>query len=64
MSHTNHADGRTVEWDVPTMDGASMEVVLYCIELFNNFCHILCGAAKDDLDSVIAQSKILLQRPF
>jgi hypothetical protein len=65
-----YADGRTVKREVPTMDGTSIEAVLYCIrefqeiadelnyntgdELFNNFRSVLRGAAKDDWDSVIA----------
>jgi hypothetical protein len=52
-----YADGRTVERDVPTMNGVSIEAALYCIrefqeitltlnfdtgpELFDNFCHTL-----------------------
>jgi hypothetical protein len=65
-----YADGRTIRRETPTMDGVSIEAVLYCIhkfqevtvaldftagdELFTYFRRILHGAAKDDWDSVIA----------
>jgi hypothetical protein len=65
-----YVDGSIVKREAPTMDGTSIEAVLYCIrefqeiadelsyntgnELFNNFCRIIRGAAKNDWDSVIA----------
>ena len=66
-----YAGGNTIKRDVPTIDGTSMEAVLYCIkefqetaneleyttggELFSSFRRILRGAAKDDWDIVISQ---------
>jgi hypothetical protein len=59
-----YVGGRVVKNDAPTMDGASIEAVIYCIhafeeiasdlefntgsELFSNFCCVLRGAAKDN----------------
>jgi hypothetical protein len=46
-----YVGGRVVKNDAPTMDGASIEAVIYCIhacELFSNFCCVLLGAAKDN----------------
>jgi hypothetical protein len=60
---------RTVKPEVPTMDGASIEEIIYCLrefheastalefntgdELFTNFRHTLQSAAKVDWDIVI-----------
>ena len=67
---TTYADGRIIKRDAPTMDGSSIEVVLYCIrefddlaselelntgnELFHNFRRLLRGSAKDEWDLLIA----------
>ena len=69
MTQTN-AEGITVKRDAPTMDGTSIEAVLYCLrefneiseelnyntgqELFHNFRRVLKGAAKEDWDVIIA----------
>jgi hypothetical protein len=66
-----YADNQTIKRDVPTMDGTSIEAVLYCIrefdkiagelefttadELYINFRRVLCGAAKDDWDSIATE---------
>jgi hypothetical protein len=64
-----YTDGRTVKRKNLYTDGSSIEVILYCLreyldmatELnfgtgnkhFNNFCHTLQGAAKDDRGLVL-----------